>query len=253
MIDSSEAHLAEITALQAQLKTARSELQDFTYTVSHDLRADLRHILAFAEIVQEDAGPQLSAEAQSHLATITGSARHMGVLMDGLMEYSRMGTVPLHVAPVQVRPMVLELCQALQAKYPQRALEWRIAEEFPDVRVDATQFRQALAHVLGNAVKFTTPRMQTMIEVGHQVGEADGADPCCTLFVRDNGVGFNPALQAKLFHVFQRLHSPREFDGIGMGLALTRKMVERHGGTVSAEGAVDGGCCIRIALPRALR
>ena len=157
----------------------------------------------------------------------------------------------MHVAPVQVRPMVLELCQALQARHPQRVLEWRIAEDFPDVRVDAAQFRQALAHVLGNAVKFTAPRVQTVIEVGHQAGAPEGADPCCTLFVRDNGVGFNPALQAKLFHVFQRLHSLREFDGIGMGLALTRKMVERHGGTVSAEGAVDDGCCIRIALPRA--
>ena len=252
MNDVSRAHAAEIAALQAELATVRGELKDFTYTVSHDLRADLRHILAFAEIVQEDAGPQLDAQAQAHLATITGSARHMGVLMDGLMEYSRMGMVPLHVAPVQMGPMVQELCQALQTQHPQRALEWRIADDFPDVRADAIQLRQAMAHLLGNAVKFTATRARATIEVGHQSGPADVVEPSCTFFVRDNGVGFNPALQAKLFHVFQRLHSPREFAGIGMGLALTREMVERHGGSVSAEGAVDGGCCIRIELPRAL-
>jgi light-regulated signal transduction histidine kinase (bacteriophytochrome) len=252
MTDVFRAHAAEVAALQAELATVRGELKDFTYTVSHDLRADLRHILAFAEIVQEDAGPQLDAQVQGHLATITASARHMGVLMDGLMEYSRMGTVPLHVAPVQVGPMVAELCQALQAQHPQRVLEWRIADDFPDVRVDATQMRQAMAHLLGNAIKFTATRALATIEVGHHVDLSEGVEPCCTFFVRDNGVGFNPAMQAKLFHVFQRLHSPREFAGIGMGLALTRKMVERHGGTVSAEGAVEGGCCIRMALPRAL-
>jgi two-component system, OmpR family, sensor kinase len=230
---------AEIEALRNALAAARAELQDFTYTVSHDLRADLRHILAFAEIVQEDAGPQLDAEARSHLATITNAARHMGVLMDGLMAYSRLGAVELRIEAVPVRPVVMEICAALQVRYPQRVLEWRVAEDLPTVQADAALLRQALEHVLGNAVKFTAARDVALIAV-----ECDGV----AIVVRDNGVGFNPAAQSKLFHVFGRLHSQREFDGIGMGLALTHKIVQRHGGTVSALALADGGCCVRIAL-----
>ncbi len=230
---------ADIEALRNALAAARAELQDFTYTVSHDLRADLRHILAFAEIVQEDAGPQLDAEARSHLATITGAARHMGLLMDGLLAYSRLGAVDLRIEAVPVRPVVMEICAALQARYPQRVLEWRVADDLPTVQADAALLRQALEHVLGNAVKFTAARDVAVVAV-----ESDGA----ALVVRDNGVGFNPAAQSKLFHVFGRLHSQREFDGIGMGLALTHKIVQRHGGTVSAQGELDGGCSVRIAL-----
>jgi two-component system, OmpR family, sensor kinase len=230
---------AEIEALRNALAAARAELQDFTYTVSHDLRADLRHILAFAEIVQEDAGPQLDPEARSHLATITGAARHMGLLMDGLLAYSRLGAVDLRIEAVPVRPVVMEICAALQARYPQRVLQWRVADDLPTVQADAALLRQALEHVLGNAVKFTAARDVAVVAV-----EQDGA----ALVVRDNGVGFNPAAQSKLFHVFGRLHSQREFDGIGMGLALTHKIVQRHGGTVSAQGELDGGCSVRIAL-----
>jgi len=230
---------ADIEALRNALAAARAELQDFTYTVSHDLRADLRHILAFAEIVQEDAGPQLDAEARSHLATITGAARHMGLLMDGLLAYSRLGAVDLRIEAVPVRPVVMEICAALQARYPQRVLQWRVADDLPTVQADAALLRQALEHVLGNAVKFTAARDVAVVAV-----EQDGA----ALVVRDNGVGFNPAAQSKLFHVFGRLHSQREFDGIGMGLALTHKIVQRHGGSVSAQGELDGGCSVRIAL-----
>jgi light-regulated signal transduction histidine kinase (bacteriophytochrome) len=233
------ADTAETETLRAALAAARAELQDFVYTVSHDLRADLRHILAFADIVQEDAGPQLDAEARAHLATISGAARHMGVLMDGLMAYSRLGTVEVRLEAVPVRPVVVDICAALQARHPQRVLEWRVADDLPTVQADAALLRQALEHVLGNAVKFTAARDVAVIAV-----EYDGA----VLAVRDNGVGFNPAAQDKLFHVFGRLHSQREFDGIGMGLALTHKIVQRHGGTVSAQGVVDGGCCVRIAL-----
>ena len=230
---------AEIEALRNALSAARAELQDFTYTVSHDLRADLRHILAFAEIVQEDAGPQLDAEARAHLATITGAARHMGALMDGLMAYSRLGSVDLRPGAVPIRPVVMEICAALQAQHPQRVLEWRVADDLPTVQADAALLRQALEHVLGNAVKFTAARDVAVISVAQ-----DGT----AVIVRDNGVGFNPAAQGKLFHVFGRLHSQREFDGIGMGLALTHKIIQRHGGTVSAQGELDGGCCVRIAL-----
>lgn len=236
---------ARIAALEAELAAVRADVQAFTYTVSHDLRAQLRHILAYADIVQEDAGPQLDAEARSHLATITGAARQMGVLMDGLMAYARLGTVPLNAVAQPVRPLLLEVCQALQASLPGRVLEWRIADDFPEVRADAELLRQVWTHVLANALKFTGGHTQALIEVGWEAG-VDGA---CVLYVRDNGVGFRSDQQAKLFQVFQRLHSPRDFEGIGMGLALTRKVLERHGGRVWAEGAVDAGCCIRFTLP----
>lgn len=236
---------ARIAALEAELAAVRADVQEFTYTVSHDLRAQLRHILAYAEIVQEDAGPQLDAEAQSHLSTITGAARHMGVLMDGLMAYARLGTVPLQLVAQPVRPLLLEVCQALQASHPGRVLEWCIADDFPEVLADTELLRQVWTHVLTNALKFTRPRAQALVEVGWE--SAPG--PSCVLYVRDNGVGFRADQQAKLFHVFQRLHSPRDFEGIGMGLALTRKLVERHAGTVWAEGGVDAGCCIRFTLP----
>jgi light-regulated signal transduction histidine kinase (bacteriophytochrome) len=157
------------------------------------------------------------------------------------MAYSRMGTVSVKCVAVDLHPLVREVCQMLQAKNPHSAVVvWRVAEDLPSVQADATLLRQALEHVLGNAVKFSAPRAVPQIEVGWEVD---------TLFVRDNGVGFNPAMQAKLFHVFQRLHSQREFEGIGMGLALTRKIIERHGGSVLAQGAVDAGCCIRLRLP----
>lgn len=244
MTDSPDARIA---ALQAELAAARADVQEFTYSVSHDLRADLRHILAYAQIVQEDAGPQLDTQTQSHLVTITDAARHMGALMDGLMEYSRMGTVPLQATAVQVRPLVQEICQSLQAQHPQRTVEWRIAEDFPDVLADAALLRQALQHVLANAVKFTQSRAQALVEVAWDAGPG----PHCTLWVRDNGVGFNAAQKSKLFHVFQRLHRPREFEGVGMGLALTRKILERHASAVWADGEVDAGCSIHFTLPLA--
>lgn len=235
---------AQIAVLEAELAAARAELQEFSYTVSHDLRADLRHILAFSEILEEDVGPQLDAQARSHLATISTAARHMGGLMDGLMAYSRLGTVPLQVTLVEPKGMVQDVCLALQACHPQREIEWRVAPGLPAVQADATLLRQVLEHLLDNAVKFTAPRAPAVIEFGWDASSS-------AFFVRDNGVGFNAAHQAKLFHVFQRLHSQTQFAGLGMGLALTRKIVERHGGWVWAEGEVDAGCCTRFTLPLA--
>ena len=250
----SESHQAHIAALQAELQAMRAEMQDFTYTVSHDLRASLRHILAYAELVQEDAGDQLDADVRAHLDTITGAARNMGVLMDGLMELSRLSTVSMQSVPVELGSLVHEVCDVIRANQAEREIEWRIAQDFPVVQADGDLLRQALQHVVGNALKFTKPREQAVVELGWELSP-DAAEPAgigqITLFVRDNGVGFNPAMQSKLFRVFQRLHSPRQFEGVGIGLALTRKIIERHGGAVAAQGVVDGGCCVRLQLPKA--
>ncbi len=245
--DTNTPHTDVEAALRAELSAVRAEMQDFSYAVSHDLRAPLRHILSYAQLVQEDAGPQLSAEVQEFLTTITDSARHMGVLLDGLAALSRVGTAPLDVGPVSLQELVQAQCQMLGALHPQRNVDWRITSELPSVRADATLLRQALAQVLGNALKFSTPRESAVVEISAEPAE-DGA--CVCLQVRDNGVGYNPALQDQLFKVFGRLHSSKQFEGIGMGLVLTRKMLERFGATVSIHGVLDGGCTVQLRLPR---
>ena len=242
MSDSSDVRIA---ALEAELAAQREAMQAFTATVSHDLRAPLRHIVSFAQLVQEDAGPQLGAEVQGFLSTITDSARHLGVLLDGLAELARIGTLPVALGPVPLQALVQGVCAELAEQYPGRAVDWHIASDLPVVQADATLLRQALVQVLGNALKFTAPREHAVIAVTAQPGESDGF---VALQVRDNGVGYNPAMQDKLFQAFGRLHSPREFGGIGMGLALTRKIMQRLGGSVDSEGVVDGGCCVKLLL-----
>jgi light-regulated signal transduction histidine kinase (bacteriophytochrome) len=235
-----------IAALEAELAALRAEMQEFTYTVSHDLRAPLRHIVSYAQLVQEDAGPKLNTEVQGFLATITDSARHMGVLLDGLVALSRLGTVPVAVTAVPLQALVQDVAAQLNERNPGRNIDWRIAGDLPTVLADAALLRQALEHVLGNAVKFTAPREQAVVEITAPPGGSKGMQ---TLQVRDNGVGYNPAMQAKLFQVFGRLHSAKQFEGIGLGLAMTRKIAQRLEGTVSAQGVLDGGCCVTLCLP----
>lgn len=245
---------ARIAQLEAELAAQRREMQDFTCTVSHDLRAPLRHIVSYAALVKEDAGPQLSAEVLGFLDTITGSARQMGVLLDGLAELSRVGTAALALGPVPLQAMVQGVCDELAGQHPGRAVDWRIASDLPVVQADAALLRQALAQVLGNAIKFTAPRARAVIAVTGLTGltelrpRAGANGDWIALQVRDNGVGYDPARQGKLFQVFGRLHSEREFAGIGMGLVLTRKIMQRLGGSVDSEGVVDGGCCVNLLL-----
>lgn len=238
-----------IAALEAELAAVRAEMQQFTYTVSHDLRAPLRHITSFAQLVQEDAGPLLTAEVQGFLATMTDSARHMGVLLDGLLELSRIGTVPINVTLVEPLPIICEICAELTAKHASRTLEWRLPEQLPAVEADAVLLRLVLSHTLGNAVKFTAPRDPGVVEVVARPASGEGA--ALALEIADNGVGFNPAMQDRLFKVFGRLHSAREFEGIGMGLVLSRKALQRIQGTLEIEAVRNEGCRARLLLPRA--
>ncbi len=239
---------ARIAALEAELAALRTEMQEFTYTVSHDLRAPLRHIVSFAQLVQEDAGHLLNPEVQGFLDTISGSARHMGMLLDGLTALSRVGTAPLDVSPVELQPLVEDVCTELRAQHAQRSIEWHIGGGLPVVIADPQLLRQALLHVLGNAVKFSAGRAPAGIRV-----EAVAAPDTHTaaLEIRDNGVGFKAGQQSQLFRVFARLHSAQQFDGIGMGLALTRKIMQRLGGAVHIEAEPDAGCCVRLSLPLA--
>ncbi|MBI2750245.1 MAG: two-component sensor histidine kinase [Burkholderiales bacterium] len=231
--------------LQAELAAVRAETQEFMATVSHDLRAPLRHIVSYAQLVQEDAGPQLDAEVQGFLTTIVDSAKHMGALLDGLSELSRVGTLPLELEPVSLQALVQDVCDTLSAALSGAVVEWHIDDDLPTVQADRHLLRQALVHVLGNAVKFSAGREQPVVAISRV---ADGVLDCETLQVRDNGVGFNPALQGKLFKVFGRLHSQQQFPGIGMGLVLTRKLLQRMDATVAVQGAVDAGCSVRLCF-----
>ena len=237
-----------IAALQAELATVRAEMQALTATVSHDLRAPLRHITSYVQLVQEDAGPLLNAEVQGFLTTISDSARHLGAQLDGLLALSRVGVAALSLQPVALEPLVQsvveELCAQTALHSPARQVQWQVSDALPTVQADPALLRQALVQVLGNALKFTAPRENALIAVTPLVAPAGQAG----LQVQDNGVGYNPAMQSALFKVFGRLHSVQQFPGLGMGLALTYKTLQRMGGTVAARGVVDGGCCITLIL-----
>jgi signal transduction histidine kinase len=250
--------LQRIATLEAELKSLRAEMQDFSYTVSHDLRASLRHIISYAQLVQEDAGPLLPEETRGFLHTISDSARQMGVLMDGLMELARLGTAELQPAPQALLPLVQDLVSELRQQYPQRQIEWLLPPVLPLVLADGGMLRRALLAVLDNAVKFTAHQPHAQISVlsgsaneEHVANAGSPENHAVRLTVKDNGAGFNPAMGAKLFHAFARLHTTKQFPGIGMGLALTRKIVERLQGTVHIDGHVDQGCCVTLVLPGA--
>ena len=241
-----DAQAQRIAALEAEVAALRAEMQDFSYTVSHDLRASLRHILSYAQLVQEDAAPLLGAETLGFVTTISDSARHMGVLMDGLMELSRLGPVAVTLATVPLQALVQDVVAELQQTHSNDSMDWQVQPDLPEVLADATLLRAALLQVLGNAVKFTAYKELRQVKVSAQ---RDAANAQVLLQIQDNGAGFNPALQSKLFKPFSRLHTVKQFPGIGMGLTLTRKMLARMGAQVQAGGVVDGGCTVRITLP----
>ena len=170
----------------------------------------------------------------------------MGVLMDGLMELSRLGTVVVTLAPVALQALVQDVVTELRQKHPEAPIVWQVQEVLPVVLADYVLLSAAVLAVLDNAVKFTSHKAQRHIAVSAQM--ADAAGPV-TLQIQDNGAGFNPALQSNLFKPFSRLHTVRQFPGIGMGLAKARKMLSRMGAEVRAEAIVDSGCTVCITLP----
>ena len=233
--------------LLRELAQARAELEDFTHSVSHDLRASLRHVNAYVQIVVEELGDQLPATSAAHLETVRQAARQMGRQIDGLTELSRLARVQLHLSPVDIGQLMQDVLVAMSPALLGRPTEVQIAPDFPTLRCDGTLVREVLTQLLSNALKFTASRSAAQIKVEWQAAQ----NGLCAVTVSDNGVGFNSQYADKLFHAFQRLHSAREFEGMGMGLAMTRKIVERHGGTVWASGAINAGCRVSFTLPMA--
>jgi len=229
----------------AQLQTANEELQAFSYSVSHDLRAPLRHVSGFVALLQKEAGPSLSEKSLCHLTTISQAVKRMGDLIDDLLDFSRIGKSEMQKTEVNLDQLVRETLGDFQADTRKRSIVWEI-HPLPVVRADHALLRLALVNLISNAVKFTGTRALAKIEIGC----APNGDNETVIFIRDNGAGFDPRYAGKLFGVFQRLHSQEEFEGTGIGLANVRRIIHRHGGRTWAEGAVDGGATFYFSIPK---
>ena len=235
-----------IASLEAQLAALQTEMQELTARLSHDLRAPLRHITSYAALVQEEAGPALTPEVQGFLGTIAGSARQMGAMLDGLKELSRVGTVPLQQQSISLAELVLEAQRLVQTQVGGRNIQWHLPANALTVDTDAALLRLALVQVMGNAVKFTAKNEAAQIAVAIDAG-LDGLGPS-VITITDNGVGYNAAQQGQLFMPFARLHSSIQFPGLGMGLALARKALQRLGGTASLQLNDGSGCRATLTL-----
>ncbi len=227
----------------AELVAANMELEAFSYSVSHDLRAPLRAIDGFSRKVLIGHGDKLDDEGRRQLQVVRDNAQRMGILIDDLLDFSRMGRREMAWQPLNMDVMVKAVADELRAAEPQRTLEFVISP-LPQAWGDAAMLRQVWVNLLGNAVKFTRLRPVAHIEVG---GSTKGGE---TLYwIRDNGAGFDMNYAAKLFGVFQRLHRQDEFEGTGVGLAIAQRIVHRHNGRIQGEGKPDAGATFRFALP----
>jgi PAS domain S-box-containing protein len=226
----------------AELTAANRELEAFTYSVAHDLRAPLRHIDAFSKILLEDFASALPPEAQGYLENIRKGSRNMSQLVDDLLNLARVGRLELKRRPTPLDAVVRDVLAELKNEVEGRQIDWQL-EPLPTVQCDAGLIKQVFANLLSNAVKYTRPRSPAIIQVGSHNTNGD-----TTFFIRDNGVGFNMKYADKLFGVFQRLHRAEEFEGTGVGLATVERIIRKHGGSVWAEGAVGQGATFYFTL-----
>jgi light-regulated signal transduction histidine kinase (bacteriophytochrome) len=228
------------------LQAANKELESFAYSVSHDLRAPLRHIAGYAELLRRQASSVLDEKSHRFLDTIMESSKRMGILIDDLLAFSRIGRAETNKTVVKLDQLVDEIVAELRQDLSDREITWKTAR-LPACHGDRAMLRLALVNLISNAVKFTRARKPAEIEIGCNDGARDEVE----IFVRDNGAGFDMQYQNKLFGVFQRLHLAEEFEGTGIGLATVQRIIQRHGGTVRAEGAVDRGATFYVTLPKA--
>ena len=237
---------AEQRILQRQraLEAANKELDGFTYSVSHDLRAPLRAIDGFGRILLEDHADRLDAEGRRVLDVIRGNVGKMAQLIDDLLAFSQLGRGAMRLDRVDMTTLARTVADDIMAAVTGRAIDAQVAD-LPDALGDLTLLRQVWTNLLGNAVKYTRPRSPAVIRVTGRTEDAE-----VVYAVKDNGVGFDMAYEGKLFMVFQRLHNPSEFEGTGVGLALVQRIVTRHGGRVWAVARPDEGATFYFALPR---
>jgi signal transduction histidine kinase len=229
-----------------QTEASNKELEAFSYSVSHDLRAPLRHITGFVELLNKRDLSALDEKSRHYLTVISESARKMGTLIDDLLTFSRMSRTEIKKTGIDFGLLVREIISELGEETQGREIIWEIAA-MPAVDGDPAMLRQVLVNLIANALKFTRQLPRARIEIGAVTHQPDE-----TLFyVKDNGVGFDMKYVDKLFGLFQRLHSSEEFEGTGVGLANVQRIIHRHGGRVWAEGAVGGGAVFWFSLPKA--
>jgi light-regulated signal transduction histidine kinase (bacteriophytochrome)/HAMP domain-containing protein len=245
---------AEVRALNADLErrvterthaleVANKELESFSYSVSHDLRAPLRHVLGYVEMLESETAGQLSAVSQRYMTTIKDATTEMAQLIDDLLTFSRMGRSELSESRVQLDVLVREAIRSLENVTNGHEIIWQTSP-LPQVIGDRSMLKQVIANLLDNAVKYSRMRRPARIEIGC-AGEERGRT---IVFVRDNGAGFDMKYAGKLFSVFQRLHRADEFEGTGIGLATVQRIVARHGGRIWAESARDQGATFYLTL-----
>lgn len=222
----------------SELAIANRELEAFSYSVSHDLRAPLRHVSGFVDLLKKHAGKSLDEKGNRYIRTIADSAVRMGMLIDDLLSFSRMSRAEVKKSSFKVADLVQEIIKDLQTETRNRKVLWKI-DTLPEIYADRSMIKQAYSNLLSNAVKYSRPRKEAVIEIGFTKNE---------FFVRDNGVGFDMKYYNKLFGVFQRLHTDSEFEGTGIGLANVRRIIHRHGGTIRAESAPDKGTTFYFSL-----
>jgi PAS domain S-box-containing protein len=229
----------------AELEAINKELEAFAYSISHDLRAPLRHMAGYAELLQKNAASILDEKSRRYMMMILESAKRMGDLIDDLLAFSRIGRAETRMTMVSLEQLVKEALSEVQQETDGRNMGWRIGV-LPNLYGDRSMLRLALVNLVSNAVKFTRKRPQPEIEIGC----VDGKENEIVVFIRDNGVGFDMKYVNKLFGVFQRLHRAEEFEGTGIGLATVQRIIHRHGGRVWAEGLVDRGATFYFSVPK---
>jgi light-regulated signal transduction histidine kinase (bacteriophytochrome) len=236
---------AELRKTNDDLMSVNKELEAFAYSVSHDLRAPVRHIAGFTELLQKHAERVLDAKSRHHISMILDSANRMGILVDDLLAFSRLGRAETQKTTIKLEQLVKGVVGEIGPDTRGRNIAWLIGR-LPVCYGDPSMLRLVFWNLISNAVKFTRPRPTAEIEIGsmnHQPNEV-------VVFVKDNGVGFDMKYKDKLFGVFQRLHSQQTFEGTGIGLATVERIVHRHGGRVWAEASVDHGAAFYVALPK---
>jgi signal transduction histidine kinase len=243
--DELEALIHELAERSAALEASNKELEAFAYSVSHDLRAPLRHVAGFAELLRNSAAPSLNDKSRRYLTVVLEEANRMGSLIDDLLAFSRIGRAEAHYSTISLQQIVDETVAEARQDADGRNITWKL-DALPEWYGDRSMLRLVVINLISNAVKFTRTRSEPEIEIGCSERKNDHV----VLFVRDNGVGFDMKYSDKLFGVFQRLHPQEAFEGTGIGLATVQRIVHRHGGRAWAEGKVEGGATFYFSLSK---